>query len=259
MGHEQRGVVMLAAGSGSRMAPLTAEVAKPMLDVGGLSLLERIVQAAIDEGAGEINVVVGYRGDSIQSMIQSRFSGRVRCVQNHRFDVDRNIYSVQIGVDALEHPERGYTIVETDLLVESEAWRELYAAAREPFSFLATSGRYGPDLTGGIVHVDANGWVDAIEYQPRYELRYDGWPKMLGVLSVGPGEVSLDRALRRAAVDVTIDRYYFAPWAEARAQLPCRIVDLGTRFARSFNTPGEFEQAAADYLALCTRERPALP
>ncbi len=57
--------VILAAGEGKRMRPLTLTTPKPLLHVADKQLLEHIIGALPDE-IGEILLVIGYRGDLIQ-------------------------------------------------------------------------------------------------------------------------------------------------------------------------------------------------
>ena len=59
--------VVLAAGEGTRLRPLTAYRPKPMLPVAGRPILEHVFDALIDGGISEIHVVVGYKSERVQS------------------------------------------------------------------------------------------------------------------------------------------------------------------------------------------------
>ncbi|GAA0239753.1 bifunctional sugar-1-phosphate nucleotidylyltransferase/acetyltransferase [Haladaptatus pallidirubidus] len=59
--------VILAAGEGSRLRPLTNRRPKPMLPVGNKPLLESVVEAVSAAGVTEIVLVVGYQRERIQS------------------------------------------------------------------------------------------------------------------------------------------------------------------------------------------------
>ena len=64
--------VVLAAGRGTRMRPLTDRRPKPLLPVGDRSLLERVFDTALDVVDAFV-VVTGYRGDAIRETIGSSY------------------------------------------------------------------------------------------------------------------------------------------------------------------------------------------
>ena len=58
--------VVLAAGQGTRMRPLTDATPKPMLPAAGRPLLEHTLDRAADAGASRFIVVVGYEADQVR-------------------------------------------------------------------------------------------------------------------------------------------------------------------------------------------------
>ena len=59
--------VILAAGRGTRMRELTAELPKPMIAVRGKPVLQHIVEGLRDAGIRDYLIVVGYRADAVQN------------------------------------------------------------------------------------------------------------------------------------------------------------------------------------------------
>ena len=59
--------VVMAGGFGTRLSPLTDDLPKPMLPVGGRPLMERIVGQLRDAGVRRVNLATHYRGDLIAS------------------------------------------------------------------------------------------------------------------------------------------------------------------------------------------------
>jgi dTDP-glucose pyrophosphorylase len=59
--------VLLAAGRGTRMREMTAELPKPMLEVRGKPVLQHIVEGLRDAGVGNVLIIVGYRADAVQN------------------------------------------------------------------------------------------------------------------------------------------------------------------------------------------------
>jgi len=62
-----RSAVVLAAGEGSRLRPLTKHRPKPMLPAATKPILEHVFDALIDAGVSDITVVVGYQRNRVQS------------------------------------------------------------------------------------------------------------------------------------------------------------------------------------------------
>jgi UDP-N-acetylglucosamine diphosphorylase / glucose-1-phosphate thymidylyltransferase / UDP-N-acetylgalactosamine diphosphorylase / glucosamine-1-phosphate N-acetyltransferase / galactosamine-1-phosphate N-acetyltransferase len=58
--------VILAAGRGTRMRELTAELPKPMIEVRGKPVLQHIVEGLRDAHVGELLLIVGYRADAVR-------------------------------------------------------------------------------------------------------------------------------------------------------------------------------------------------
>jgi UDP-N-acetylglucosamine diphosphorylase / glucose-1-phosphate thymidylyltransferase / UDP-N-acetylgalactosamine diphosphorylase / glucosamine-1-phosphate N-acetyltransferase / galactosamine-1-phosphate N-acetyltransferase len=59
--------VLLAAGRGTRMRELTADLPKPMIEVRGKPVLQHIVEGLRDAGVRQLLVIVGYRADAVQN------------------------------------------------------------------------------------------------------------------------------------------------------------------------------------------------
>lgn len=66
--------VILAAGLGTRMRPLTNSIAKPLLKIGKRTLLDYTFDALPDE-VDEVIVVIGYLGEQIRAYLGENFRG----------------------------------------------------------------------------------------------------------------------------------------------------------------------------------------
>jgi len=67
--------VILAAGEGRRLRPLTLDRPKPLVEIAGRPLLDHIA-AALPAAIDEIILVVGYRGSDINAHCGSNYFGR---------------------------------------------------------------------------------------------------------------------------------------------------------------------------------------
>ncbi len=89
-------VIILGAGQGKRLLPLTADVPKALLDIGGRPLIERQIEAFRTCGIDEIVVVTGYaahRMDKALRLIADRLKVTIRTVYNPFYSVADNLAS----------------------------------------------------------------------------------------------------------------------------------------------------------------------
>ena len=66
--HRVRRAIILAAGTGTRLLPLTLEVPKPLIQVNGVRMIDSIISALHKNGIFEMIVVVGYRKEAFLSL-----------------------------------------------------------------------------------------------------------------------------------------------------------------------------------------------
>jgi choline kinase len=85
-------VFILAAGLGSRLGDLTADVPKVLLPVDGVPIVDRQLDALASCGVADsaIHIVTGYAADTIRA----RFGDRFDLVHNPLWDVHNNIVTV---------------------------------------------------------------------------------------------------------------------------------------------------------------------
>lgn len=66
-----RRAVVLAAGRGRRLAPLTDLTPKPLIDVAGVALIDRVISSLVRAGITEVCVVVGHLADEVERHLRS--------------------------------------------------------------------------------------------------------------------------------------------------------------------------------------------
>lgn len=96
--------VILAAGAGTRLAPLTDELPKTLLDVAGdRSILDVALANLARAGIGEVAIVTGVCGDRIRARadaLASRHAVRIELIDNPRAREWNNAYSLWRARDA---------------------------------------------------------------------------------------------------------------------------------------------------------------
>lgn len=101
-------IVILAAGTGSRLLPLTRNTPKSLLDLGnGYTLLERQLQAIASAASGkveELTLVTGYKAEQIEAKIHDYTGFRFRIVYNPFYRLANQIVSAWMGLQDLDGP-----------------------------------------------------------------------------------------------------------------------------------------------------------
>jgi dTDP-glucose pyrophosphorylase len=59
--------VIMAGGEGQRLRPMTQDMPKPMIEVGGMPIIERLVRTLVHAGVHRIFIAINYLGDRIES------------------------------------------------------------------------------------------------------------------------------------------------------------------------------------------------
>jgi len=68
--------VVLAAGEGERLRPLTHNRPKPLLPAGNRPIIDHVLDSLIDAGIEEIHIVVGYKNTRVQVDLLPRLKSR---------------------------------------------------------------------------------------------------------------------------------------------------------------------------------------
>lgn len=98
-------VVILAAGTGSRLLPLTRNTPKSLLDLGGgYTLLERQLESIAGAGLRDITIVTGYKSEQIEAKIQHYTDFNFHVVFNPFYRLANQIASAWMGLKDLDGP-----------------------------------------------------------------------------------------------------------------------------------------------------------
>jgi choline kinase len=143
--------VILAAGFGNRMRPLTDNQHKTMLDIGGRSLLERMVDSLCEHGVQRLVVVTGYRDGDIRGFLDARYPELERVyVHNDAYRTTNNVHSLALAASVICF-DQDLLLIECDLVFEPAVLSRL---VNSPHPNVALVDRWRTGLDGTVVTVE---------------------------------------------------------------------------------------------------------
>ena len=112
-----RTAVVLAAGEGTRLRPLTQNRPKPMLPAGNRPILEHVLDALVDAGMERLVLVVGYR----RERVQEHFGPSYRDVPLTYVRQDKQLGSGHALLQARDAVDGRTIVVNGDRLIEHDS------------------------------------------------------------------------------------------------------------------------------------------
>ena len=85
--------VILAAGIGSRLKPLTNNCPKCLIQISKKTILEHQIDAYHNAGIKKILIVTGYQSKKIEMLIKKKKYHNIKVIKNDRYKYTNNMYS----------------------------------------------------------------------------------------------------------------------------------------------------------------------
>ena len=160
--------IMLAAGKGKRLGKYTKNNTKCMLEINGISLLERAIDALLEANIHSLLLVVGYKKDYLKKYIKKHNLDKkikITFIDNNDYDSTNNIYSLYMAKDQLCQDDT--ILLESDLIYEQNIIKKL---VNSPYTNAAVVAKYDEWMDGTVVTIDENDNI--IEFIEKADFNY---------------------------------------------------------------------------------------
>ncbi len=114
MNQVERAIIM-AAGKGTRMQPITLDTPKPLVVVNGTRIIDTVINALHKNKIEEIYIVVGYLKEKFE-ILKEKYPN-IKLIENPYYDKCNNISSLYVARDYIENA----IILDGDQLIYNES------------------------------------------------------------------------------------------------------------------------------------------
>jgi L-glutamine-phosphate cytidylyltransferase len=196
-------VLILSAGQGRRLLPLTAQCPKCMLSILGRSLLEWQIDTLYAAGIDRVSMVVGYGADQVERLLTQRYGmGRITLIDNPKFAETDNLVSCWMARDEMNED---FILLNGDTLFEIAVLRRVLRSVAHPVTVVTTHKS----------HYDADDMKVTLEGQRLINIGKDLEPEKTNGESVGmilfrgEGPALFRQGLEKAMSDPSSSRKWY--------------------------------------------------
>jgi len=247
--------IILSAGQGRRLLPLTERVPKCILPVRGRPLIGRQIDTLARCGVTDVTVVVGFAAEAVETTLAELYGpGRIRTLYNPYFASSDNLVSCWV---ARVEMQQDFLLLNGDTLFEAKVPEQLLAAPERPVTLaVSRKDRYDDDdmkviLDGDrLVHVGKKLPVESVDAES------------IGMMTFrGDGPRLFRDAIERAIRTPEAQKQWYLSLIDTLARRDVVFTQAVTPLGwAEVDSPADLERAAASGAPwLAAAERPSVP
>ncbi len=114
--------LILAAGYGSRLAPITDNIPKSLVPVNGTPILFKQIENLLENGITDITVISGYKGEVLEKQVKEKWP-QINIIKSEDYATTNNMYSAYLGIKHIGIGEM--LMMNADVFFDSSVIRRL--------------------------------------------------------------------------------------------------------------------------------------
>lgn len=130
--------LILAAGFGSRLVPITNSIPKSLVEVNGKPILFKQIESLYANGITDITVVSGYKAEVLEERVHQHYPA-VHILNNSAYADTNNMYSAYMAADKMKHSD--FLMMNADVFFDESVVTALLKNP-DPNAIVVEVGRY---------------------------------------------------------------------------------------------------------------------
>lgn len=117
--------IILAAGTGTRLRPLTENIPKTLLELDNKTIVERLIESFIDNDVKEFIFVVGHFKEKVEEfaiILEEKYNITIKIVTNEKYDVTNTSCSTYLATKNLDDD---FVLINGDNVLDSQIIRKI--------------------------------------------------------------------------------------------------------------------------------------
>jgi len=165
LGLRENSVVLMAGGLGSRLYPLTQDLPKPLIKVGGRPILETIVTNFADQGLADFYIAVNYKAEMIEDHFGdgSRFGVTIKYLREESKMGTAGALSLLPTI-----PAKPFIVMNCDVLTNIKFENLLNFHSKQQSAATMAVREYDIQVPYGVVKVGDSSEILAIDEKPTH-------------------------------------------------------------------------------------------
>ena len=156
--------IILAGGKGTRLAPYTTILPKPLMPIGEMSIIEIVIRQLASHGFNDLTLAVGYLAELVMAYCGdgSKFGSSIQ------YSKEEQPLGTAGPISLVQHLDDTFMVMNGDLLTTIDYTAMLqYHRERGALATIACFQR-DVKIDLGVIEVDKNNWVSSYIEKPTY-------------------------------------------------------------------------------------------